>query len=90
MGRPKDELVKREQALVAAARLAGRQCVVCPEVMDFDDLEADLRGDAATSSAQDAVVGSSDEWSTLWTPAFQANLLQNNILRARASDSAHL
>lgn len=52
MGRYKDELVKREQALVAAAKLAGRQCVVCTEVIEFDDLEADLHGDKLCSGCR--------------------------------------
>ena len=49
MGRHKDESIKRAQARDAAAKAAGRLCKECSEVIDFDDLEADLRGDKLCS-----------------------------------------
>ena len=52
MGQHKDELIKRWQAHDAAARAAGRVCVLCRGTIDFDDLEADLRGDDLCSSCR--------------------------------------
>ena len=52
MGQHKDKAIKRSQAQDAAARAAGRVCVLCGGTIDFDDLEADLRGDGLCSSCR--------------------------------------
>ena len=57
MGRYQDELIKKEQARAAAAKAAGRLCEECTEVIDFDDLEADLRGDKLCSRCRRRLFG---------------------------------
>ena len=57
MGRYQDELIKKEQARDAAAKAAGRLCEECTAVIDFEDLEADLRGDKLCSRCRRRLFG---------------------------------